>query len=38
MDEGKLGQVPVVDGDKLVGLLTRDEILRYLRVRAELRM
>lgn len=30
------GPMPVVDGDRLVGLLTREEILRFLRLRAEL--
>jgi Zn-dependent protease/CBS domain-containing protein len=38
MEESRSAQVPVVDGDRLVGLLTRDEILRYLRLRAELGM
>ncbi len=38
MDDHKLGQIPVVDQEegRPVGLLTREEILHYLRVRAEL--
>lgn len=36
MEESGLPQVPVVDDDRLVGLLTRDEVLRYVRLRAEL--
>lgn len=38
MDDHRLGQVPVVEREdgRPVGLLTREEILHYLRVRAEL--
>ena len=36
MDDQRVGQLPVVDGDRLVGLLTREEVLHYLRLRAEL--
>lgn len=36
MEEGGFGQMPVVRGDALLGLLTREEVLRYLRVRAGL--
>jgi len=38
MDDKRVGQLPVVEGDGglPVGLLTREEILHYLRVRAEL--
>jgi Zn-dependent protease/CBS domain-containing protein len=35
MEEGGFGQVPVVRDDVLLGLLTREEVLRYLRLRAE---
>jgi len=36
MEENKFSHMPVVDNDRLVGLLTRDEIIRFLRLRAEL--
>jgi len=35
MDANQLLQLPVFDGSRLAGLLTRDEVLRYLRLRAE---
>jgi Zn-dependent protease/CBS domain-containing protein len=35
MDAGGFGQLPVVEGGRLVGLLTREEILRFLRMRTE---
>jgi Zn-dependent protease len=35
MDANQLLQVPVFDGNQLAGLLTRDEIIHYLRLRAE---
>jgi CBS domain-containing protein len=35
MESNGFGHLPVVEGDRLVGLLTRDEILRFLRLRAE---
>ena len=38
MDDARVGQLPVVDGGRPVGLLTREEILHYLRLRAELQM
>ena len=38
MEESQIGEIPVLEGDRLVGLLTRDEVLRYLRLRAELGM
>ncbi len=38
MDDQQIGQVPVVDGDRLVGLLTREEVVRFVRMRAELGM
>jgi Zn-dependent protease/CBS domain-containing protein len=36
MDSGGFSHMPVVQGDRLVGLLTREEVLRFLRLRAEL--
>ncbi|MFM9106729.1 MAG: site-2 protease family protein [Chloroflexota bacterium] len=36
MDAGGYGHMPVVREGALLGLLTREEVLRYLRVRAEL--
>jgi predicted transcriptional regulator len=35
MDANALLQVPVFDGSRLAGLLTRDEVIRYLRLQAE---
>ena len=35
MDANELLQVPVFDGSQLAGLLTRDEVIRHLRVRSE---
>jgi CBS-domain-containing membrane protein len=34
--EGTLNQVPVVDGDHLVGLLSRADVLRFLQLSEEL--
>jgi Zn-dependent protease/CBS domain-containing protein len=36
--EGSLNQVPVVRDDRLVGLLTRADVLRYLQLREELHL
>ncbi|MBN1145977.1 MAG: site-2 protease family protein [Anaerolineales bacterium] len=36
MDEANIAEAPVVDRDQPVGLLSRDQILRYLRLRSEL--
>jgi Zn-dependent protease/CBS domain-containing protein len=36
MEKDGHGHLPVVEGDRLVGLLTRDEVLRFLRLRAEI--
>ena len=36
METDKLSHMPVVENDRLVGLLTREEIIRFLRLRAEL--
>jgi len=38
MDDANVNQVPVVIGDQLVGMLTREQVLHYIRVRAELGM
>ncbi len=38
MDDAQAAQLPVTVDGRLVGLLTRDEILRYVRLRAELGM
>ncbi len=35
MDANQLLQVPVFDGSRLAGLLTRDEVIRHLRLRSE---
>jgi Zn-dependent protease/CBS domain-containing protein len=36
MDDSRVGQLPVLDGERLVGLLTREEIIHFLRLRAEI--
>ena len=36
MDDANVAQLPVVAGDELVGLLTREHVLHYVRVRTEL--
>jgi Zn-dependent protease len=36
MDEANVAQAPVVKGEKIVGMLSREQILHYIRVRAEL--
>ena len=38
MDSSDVAQVPVVRGGELVGVLSRELVLRYLRLRAELGM
>jgi CBS domain-containing protein len=35
MDANQLLQLPVFDGSQLAGLLTRDEVIRHLRLRSE---
>ena len=35
MDANQVSQLPVFDGGTLAGLLTRDEVIRYLRLHAE---
>jgi CBS domain-containing protein len=37
MDDAQVGHLPVAVGDRPVGVLTREEVLRYVRLRAELR-
>ncbi len=36
LDDGSLAQLPVVSGGQLLGLLGREQVLHYLRLRAEL--
>jgi predicted transcriptional regulator len=36
MDENDINQMPVVDGGRVIGLITRDSLLRFLRARTEL--
>jgi Zn-dependent protease/CBS domain-containing protein len=36
MDTANVAQVPVIEGDQVVGLLTREQVLHYIRTRAEL--
>jgi Zn-dependent protease/CBS domain-containing protein len=36
MDDANVAQVPVVEGDEIVGTLSREQVLRYIRLRAEL--
>ena len=35
MDANQLSQLPVFDGGRLAGLLTRDEVIHHLRLRSE---
>jgi len=35
MDANQLLQLPVFDGSQLAGLLTRDEVIRHLRLHSE---
>jgi CBS domain-containing protein len=36
MDENDVNQVPVMDNDQLMGMVTRDRLLHYIRTRSEL--
>jgi predicted transcriptional regulator len=36
MDDAQVGQLPVMEGQQACGLLTREEVLRYFRLRMEL--
>jgi Zn-dependent protease len=38
MDDANLAQMPVLENGNLVGVLTRENVLHYLRVRAELKI
>jgi Zn-dependent protease len=38
MDDANVAQVPVVDGETIVGMLSREQVLHYIRIRAELGM
>ena len=38
MDDGAVAQVPVMDGDRVSGVLCRERALRQVRLRAELRL
>lgn len=38
MDDANVAQMPVVAGDTLLGMITREQVLHYVRVRAELGM
>lgn len=38
MDDANINQVPVVTGDQLVGMLSREQVLHYTRTRSELGM
>jgi len=36
MDESDINQVPVVSGDRVIGVIARDKLIRFLRIRSEL--
>jgi predicted transcriptional regulator len=36
MEDAKVAQMPVVEGDQIAGMLSWEQVLRYLRTRAEL--
>jgi CBS domain-containing protein len=36
MDEANVARVPVIEGHEVVGILSREDILHYIRTRAEL--
>jgi CBS domain-containing protein len=36
MDDREVNQVPVVDGNLLLGMISREQVLRYVRLRADL--
>lgn len=38
MDDANVAQLPVVEGDRILGMLSREQIIAYLRTRAELGM
>ena len=38
MEEKDINQMPVVSNDRVIGLITRDSLMRFLRVRSELKV
>jgi len=38
MDDANVNQVPVVEGDRIIGVLSRERVLHYIRTRTELGM
>ena len=38
MEENDINQIPVVSGDRVIGLIARDNLIRFLRTRSELGM
>jgi predicted transcriptional regulator len=36
MDSANVAQMPVVENDQVIGLLTREHVLHYIRARSEL--
>jgi len=36
MDDANVAQVPVVEEDEIVSVLSREQVLHYIRLRAEL--
>jgi predicted transcriptional regulator len=36
MDDANVAQLPVVENGEIVGTLSREQVLRYVRLRAEL--
>jgi predicted transcriptional regulator len=36
MDDTNVAQLPVLEGDQLVGMIGREQVVRYVRLRAEL--
>jgi CBS domain-containing protein len=38
MDSQDINQMPVVDGGRLMGIVARDNILRFIRIHSELRI
>jgi len=38
MEESGVNQMPVVSGGRVTGLITRDNLIRFLRLRSELKV
>ena len=36
MDDANVTQVPVIEEDEIVGILSREQVLHYIRLRSEL--